>query len=470
LIDNLDTLWIMGLREEFTDAVEAVATIDWANTNATGCNVFETAVRHLGGLLAAYDLSEQQVLLIRAIELGDMLYSAFDTRTNLPVFWLDFEKAKKGELVGDASQPSASVASLSLEFTRLSQLTGDSKYYEAIARVTNLLATTQSTTEIPGLWPTFVNTRDGVFRDRPDFTLGGLADSLYEYLPKMHAMLGSTEPVYENLSRQALREIKEHLIFRASLPGRDDVLFSGNARMLRNGIIQHDPRVQHLSCFAGGMFGMAGRLFQNQEYVDMLAHLTWGCIHAYNASPTGIAPKIFSMLRCPGDTLDICDWNEDEWEAKGNTTLERDFDKVSDPLYLLCPGAIESIFVLFRITGHRAYSDMAYQIFLNIQKATETNCGNAAIDDVRVLGTPTHKDSMEVSIRFLVRLITSLRYNKCRIANSVVFWQSFWFSGTLKYFYLTFSPPDLISLDDWVLNTEAHPLKRIKSGREDLRV
>lgn len=37
--------------------------------------------------------------------------------------------------------------------------------------------------------------------------------------------------------------------------------------------------------------------------------------------------------------------------------------------------------------------------------------------------------------------------------------QSFWFSETLKYFYLIFSPPDVISLDDWVLNTEAHPFK-----------
>jgi mannosyl-oligosaccharide alpha-1,2-mannosidase len=26
--------------------------------------------------------------------------------------------------------------------------------------------------------------------------------------------------------------------------------------------------------------------------------------------------------------------------------------------------------------------------------------------------------------------------------------------------YLIFSPPDLISLDDWVLNTEAHPFRR----------
>lgn len=40
--------------------------------------------------------------------------------------------------------------------------------------------------------------------------------------------------------------------------------------------------------------------------------------------------------------------------------------------------------------------------------------------------------------------------------------QSFWFSETLKYFYLIFSPPDLISLDDWIFNTEAHPLKRPK--------
>jgi len=30
---------------------------------------------------------------------------------------------------------------------------------------------------------------------------------------------------------------------------------------------------------------------------------------------------------------------------------------------------------------------------------------------------------------------------------------------TLKYFYLIFSDPDLISLDDYVLNTEAHPFR-----------
>ena len=38
--------------------------------------------------------------------------------------------------------------------------------------------------------------------------------------------------------------------------------------------------------------------------------------------------------------------------------------------------------------------------------------------------------------------------------------ESFWLAETLKYFYLLFCTPDVISLDEWVLNTEAHPFKR----------
>lgn len=38
--------------------------------------------------------------------------------------------------------------------------------------------------------------------------------------------------------------------------------------------------------------------------------------------------------------------------------------------------------------------------------------------------------------------------------------ESFWLAETLKYFYLLYSEPDVVSLDEWVLNTEAHPFKR----------
>ena len=37
--------------------------------------------------------------------------------------------------------------------------------------------------------------------------------------------------------------------------------------------------------------------------------------------------------------------------------------------------------------------------------------------------------------------------------------QSFFLAETLKYFYLLFSPPSVIPLDEWVFNTEAHPIR-----------
>lgn len=37
--------------------------------------------------------------------------------------------------------------------------------------------------------------------------------------------------------------------------------------------------------------------------------------------------------------------------------------------------------------------------------------------------------------------------------------QSFFLAETLKYLYLLFSPPSVISLDEWVFNTEAHPIR-----------
>ena len=48
--------------------------------------------------------------------------------------------------------------------------------------------------------------------------------------------------------------------------------------------------------------------------------------------------------------------------------------------------------------------------------------------------------------------------------------ESFWLAETLKYFYLLFSDdPDLIPLDEFVFNTEAHPLP-IWGSKTDVRV
>lgn len=51
----------------------------------------------------------------------------------------------------------AELGSLSVEFTRLAQITKEDKYYDAIARITNELEKWQSKTKIPGLWPVHVD-------------------------------------------------------------------------------------------------------------------------------------------------------------------------------------------------------------------------------------------------------------------------------------------------------------------------
>ena len=47
----------------------------------------------------------------------------------------------------------ADVGSLSLEFTRLSQLSGDPKYFDAIQGITDQLVLHQNDTKLPGMWP-----------------------------------------------------------------------------------------------------------------------------------------------------------------------------------------------------------------------------------------------------------------------------------------------------------------------------
>lgn len=85
LVDSLDTLWIMGLRDDFDAAVAEVSKIDFSKSSEEELNVFETTIRYLGGFLAAYDLSGLRVLLDKAVELGEMLYVAFDTPNRMPM-------------------------------------------------------------------------------------------------------------------------------------------------------------------------------------------------------------------------------------------------------------------------------------------------------------------------------------------------------------------------------------------------
>lgn len=188
LVDTLDTLWIMGLRDEFEEALAVVQQIDFSTSDTLTLNVFETTIRYLGGFLAAYDVSGgiYPLLLEKAVEVGDLLYVAFDTENRLPVLrWYWPASRDGGSQHASKSNILAELGSLSVEFTRLSQLTDDPKYYDAVQHVTNVLQEHQDQTRIPGMWPMAVDTSTPKFTTDRRFTLGGMSDSLYEYLPKV---------------------------------------------------------------------------------------------------------------------------------------------------------------------------------------------------------------------------------------------------------------------------------------------
>lgn len=214
LVDSLDTLWIMGLTDEFEEAVAAVKKIDFTEAEVSVLNVFETTIRYLGGLLSIHDLTGGQypVLLDKAIELGDMLYVAFDTPNRMPVLRWDWKKAKMGKKQQASNNVVvAELGSLSLEFTRLAQLTGESKYFDAIQRVTNELHAQQHDTKLPGMWPIGVDARTPKFTTDSAFSFGAMADSLYEYLPKVNLILNCFD-YFSNVSRRNISCLAVNLL------------------------------------------------------------------------------------------------------------------------------------------------------------------------------------------------------------------------------------------------------------------
>ncbi|RMJ17119.1 hypothetical protein BHE90_004360 [Fusarium euwallaceae] len=455
LVDSLDSLWIMDMKDEFNEAVAAVDEIDFTKTDLKEVNIFETNIRYLGGFLSAFELSSDMRLLRKAVQVGEMIYKAFDTPNHMPITRWNFQAAKEGkDQIAGAGVLVAEIGTLCMELTRLSQLTGDPKWFDASQTIMDLLAVQQGSTMLPGQWPLIVDAKSQVFNQGNTFTIGAMADSVYEYLPKMAAMMGGQLPVYQTMYEKAMDAALQHNLFRPMTPENKDILISGQIHAKnKDGQIQLEleHQGQHLVCFLGGMMALGGRLFNREQDIDAAVKLTNGCIYTYQAFPHGIMPETFYMVPCASQ--EACEWDEKRWKEgvlkearmkEGDTTqvdaiiqdehLPKGFTKIPDRRYILRPEAIESVFVLYRVTGKTEFAEHAWTMFKAIEEATRTELANTAVWDVTVPDEkPREVDSME----------------------------SFWMGETLKYFYLIFSNPDLISLDEYVFNTEAHPLRRL---------
>ena len=115
---------------------------------------FETVIRYLGGLLSAYALSKDPILLTRADDLGIALLPAFHTPSGLPTFSVNTVNGKVAKGWSE-NVVFAEMLSCQLEYKYLAYLTGRKEYYDDVEKVMDVMYKTNITSMgnlFPSLW------------------------------------------------------------------------------------------------------------------------------------------------------------------------------------------------------------------------------------------------------------------------------------------------------------------------------
>ncbi|KAJ2832025.1 hypothetical protein J3B01_005054 [Coemansia erecta] len=398
LLDALDSLKLMELHTEYAEAKAHVRNIDFTRSpHGFTISVFEMTIRALGGLLGAYELDHDPLLLQKAEEVGRTLARAFDTPTGLPYSQLDVNNPK---LSGAGMASLAEAGTMQLEFKQLAQVSGKREFWDMAERVSDVLEAGSRTHT--GLYPMYISVLTGQYAKWTEYTVGAMADSFYEYMLKQYIMHGDDK--YRTRYIASVDAITSTLVGRT----KGNLAFVG--RLANDGRLVRE--MEHLACFYPGLLALGAQVLDRPQDLLLAEELTHTCFVAYNMTATGLGPEHVYFIEDGG--LGI---------------------SPSDSRYMLRPETVESLFVMYRITGDQKYQEWGWQIFESIEQYARVEHGYAALVNVLQTNmTSNLEDSME----------------------------SFFLAETLKYLYLLFSPPTVLPLDEYVFTTEAHPFRIIK--------
>uniref|UniRef100_A0A8K9WUP9 alpha-1,2-Mannosidase n=1 Tax=Oncorhynchus mykiss TaxID=8022 RepID=A0A8K9WUP9_ONCMY len=398
IVDALDSLYMMGLHDEFKDGQEWIEQNLDFSVNAE-VSVFEVNIRFIGGLLAAYYLSGQEVFKVKAVQLAEKLLPAFNTPTGIPWAMVNL-KSGVGRNWGWASAGSSILAefgTLHMEFVHLTYLTGNPAYYQKVMHIRKLLAKMDRPN---GLYPNYLNPRTGRWGQHHT-SVGGLGDSFYEYLLKAWLMSDKTDTEARKTYDDAIEAIERHLIRKSN----GGLTFIGE---WKNGHLER--KMGHLTCFAGGMFALGADGSPDAKaghYLQLGAEIAHTCHESYDRTVLKLGPEAF----------------------KFDSGLEAVAVRQNEKYYILRPEVIETYWYMWRFTHDPKYRQWGWEAAQAIDKYCRVSGGFSGVKDV-YSSNPTYDDVQ----------------------------QSFFLAETLKYLYLLFSSDDLMPLESWVFNTEAHPL------------
>ncbi|KAK3069144.1 mannosyl-oligosaccharide alpha-1,2-mannosidase [Teratosphaeriaceae sp. CCFEE 6253] len=471
IVDALDTMMLMNLTTELEHSRQ------WIHNNLTydqdhDVSTFETTIRMLGGLLSAHYLSSSfpgvyapvkdglsdDMYVEKAADLADRLLGAFDTRSGIPLASVNLHTMKGIPSHADAGASStAEATSVQLEMKYLAKLTGETHYWDRAEHVMKIV----DDNDMPdGLLPIFIYADQGAFRGN-NIRLGSRGDSYYEYLIKQYLQTSQQEPVYGAMWNESMAGVKKHLL-TYSKPSKFTVLAERP-----NGLDKEiSPKMDHLTCFMPGTIALAttgglpidqarkqsGWSADSEEDMTLAEELMKTCWGMYAITPTKLAGEI-TYFHIHDPPLMYEDFTSDN-----RPKSPKNFDplpnlpgidsrpvgtddyiiKPSDSHNLQRPETVESLFYMWRITGEEKYRTWGWEMFEAFMRHTAVpgGTGYSSISNVNAVPPPL-RDNME----------------------------SFWLAETLKYFFLLFSPADMLPLTDVVFNTEAHPFPRFELGK-----
>ncbi|XP_003727929.2 ER degradation-enhancing alpha-mannosidase-like protein 3 [Strongylocentrotus purpuratus] len=349
LIDTLDSLALLGLLDEFEDAVKKVIADVTFNSDVV-VSVFETNIRVVGGLLgghvAALDLQEhhgvmewyKDELLQMAKEVGYRLLPAFNTSTGVPYPKVNLKHGLgKGRPERDTC--TACAGTMLLEFSALSRLSGDPIFEEKARSVMQTLwSKRQRTSNLVG---TVINIHTGDWVRRESGVGAGI-DSYYEYLLKGYILLGDDS--YLDKFNTHYEAIQRYI---SDGPLLMDVQMHRPHARSRN-------FMDSLLAFWPGLQVLFGDIEPAIETHEMLYQVT----QRHNFLPEAFTPQ-----------YDVY-WGQ----------------------HPLRPEFIESTYMLYKATSDPYYLEVGENIIEALQNHARVHCGFAGIKDVR---TGSHEDRMD---------------------------------------------------------------------------
>ena len=353
-VDALDTMMLMGMRDEPNSTREYIATHLSFDKDISVKN-FEITIRLLGGLLTSYELTGDKRLLRLAEDLGTRLLPVFNSRTGLPY---RFVNLKTGQVRGDVTNP-AEAGTLLIEFGTLARHTHKQIFFDKAKRALVEIYKRRSPIGLVGTW---INVETGQWT-ATDSHISGAIDSYYEYLLKCAVLFGDQD--CRRMWKDSIKAINQYLSYQ---------------RPVETTIRGRTPDDTNL-IFDQLWYGHADMVTGKQ------AATTYGALDAFFPAVLALSGDLNRARFLQASSFAM--WNKNGIEPE-------EYDYVKDAVvhagYPLRPEIVESTYYLYHFTRDQKYLRMGETMWRDFVKYCHTDEGYAALKSVV---TKEKSDSMQ---------------------------------------------------------------------------